>query len=642
MRSMGDDVPSTVKKKEQRIDLAGKGFGLADTFNLIAKKIIPKRSTGSPITAACLVNANVVKCIFCAGMHESEACFKAQKMSLDERKNILVEKKTCFRCLKVGDQSRKCRIRLKCIVCGYSHAPLMCSDLVDKKQQFDNSDGKKMPDNQVDKAQALANQRSPPIFLQTLRINLKGVTGTRVVRALTDSGSQRSYILKVTLSSLRLKTKRVEKIVHCLFGGTEVESTHYCYDLTIISGKYKQTFEVLDQPCICSDISPIFYGSWIKELRNMRIDVSDLSNSGPIELLLDTDVAGLLYTERRHKLRCGLVAIKTQVGWMIEGKVPSSSSKTSNARTVLSLFVNPSITDLWQLDVLGIQEPTEKKSKDEMALAAKELFQQRVTVNVEGRYEVRLPWIDGHPPLPTNYSVAKRRLDTTLRKLERYNEVFKPVLKDGSTTAVPPVFDASAREKDRTSLNQCLEKKLNLIELIHILLLRFREYKYGVISDIKKAFLQISVHQNDCDFLKFLWSIAVLFYSEQIEHHLSKCLENSSLLESTYLRKTKGRSARRFYVDNCVTSLLDLEGLNVFIRESVQLMEETCFDLKGWEFSGSSDCDSYSVSVLGLQWFLKKEDLIETENKDFVVTKRRMLAIAQKVFDPIGSPHQPL
>ncbi|XP_018577866.1 uncharacterized protein LOC108916146 [Anoplophora glabripennis] len=165
------------------------------------------------------------------------------------------------------------------------------------------------------------------------------------------------------------------------------------------------------------------------------------------------------------------------------GKVVGDKIEASSTMMVLSLLVNPSITELCQLDVLGIQEPTEKKSKEEIAAAAKDLFLQTVTVNIEGRYQVRLPWLDGHPTLPSNFSIAKKRLATTVRKLEKdnlimpYNEVFReweslkiieqvkedinyghflphrPVLKEGSTTAIRPVFDASAQEAGSPSLN---------------------------------------------------------------------------------------------------------------------------------------------------------------------------------------------
>lgn len=49
------------------------------------------------------------------------------------------------------------------------------------------------------------------------------------------------------------------------------------------------------------------------------------------------------------------------------------------------------------------------------------------------------------------------------------------------------MFDASACEKGKATLKHSSEKGLNLIELIPALLIRFRKYKIGVRSDIKKA-----------------------------------------------------------------------------------------------------------------------------------------------------------
>ena len=76
----------------------------------------------------------------------------------------------------------------------------------------------------------------------------------------------------------------------------------------------------------------------------------------------------------------------------------------------------------------------------------------------------------------------------------------RPVLKENSTTPVRPVFDASARIQNRPPLNQCLHCGSNLIELIPDILLPFRENKFGVVADIKKAFLQISIRKEERDF----------------------------------------------------------------------------------------------------------------------------------------------
>src|SRR5207302_904827 len=70
---------------------------------------------------------------------------------------------------------------------------------------------------------------------------------------------------------------------------------------------------------------------------------------------------------------------------------------------------------------------------------------------------------------------------------------------NSSTTPVRPVFDASAKSKGLPSLNECLLKGPNLIELIPAIITRFRLKRIGITSDIKKAFLQISVKKEDRD-----------------------------------------------------------------------------------------------------------------------------------------------
>lgn len=143
-------------------------------------------------------------------------------------------------------------------------------------------------------------------------------------------------------------------------------------------------------------------------------------------------MAGRLFTDQQKVLTCGLVALETRLGWTVMGKVYNAVVDRSSSMMVTSLLCNKDmqLRQLWELDVLGIRDPVEKKSKEQLAVAAKEFFLNTININEEGRYEVRMPWIEGHSPLPTNYSLAQKRFESMLSKLkvnklhEAYNEIF--------------------------------------------------------------------------------------------------------------------------------------------------------------------------------------------------------------------------
>ncbi|KAJ8969022.1 hypothetical protein NQ317_012213 [Molorchus minor] len=463
------------------------------------------------------------------------------------------------------------------------------------------------------------------VFLETLRVRINGPCGSRDIRALIDTGSQRSYILKSTAQQLGYRSNRQITIVHCLFGGIEQSQTHDCFDVRLSNGGFSCIMEVLDQPTICKDISPVFEGPWMEEVKRLNVHLSDVRGTGPIKLLIGADFAGRLYTGRRHILQCGLVVAVTLLGWTLTGRI-LDNLRTCTTMTVISLLVNDScITDLWKLDVLGITDPSEKRKRlilstaqrDEMATAAKEYFLETVAVDESGRYEVRLPWLDGHPSLPNNYHLAKKRLETIVKRLNKdglfdsYDQVFqewlqddvieevsveegsnvsnryhylphRPVTKEHSTTKIRPVFDASARDKDRP-LNHCLEKVT-------------------------------------------------------IQHHPSEKLK----LRTPYSQETIVRLSKSFYVDNCVTSVSTEDILEQFILESSMLMAEAKFDLRGWE--STQPTGHTNVPVLGLTWNAKKDVLTISDGwlkdvknlQDKVITKRLILSTAQRVFDPIG------
>ena len=67
-------------------------------------------------------------------------------------------------------------------------------------------------------------------------------------------------------------------------------------------------------------------------------------------------------------------------------------------------------------------------------------------------------------------------------------------------------FDGSAKaEAHHHSINDCLEKGLNLTPLIFDVLFSFHTHQIGVTADIEKAFHQIMIEEEDQNMLRLLW-----------------------------------------------------------------------------------------------------------------------------------------
>ena len=305
--------------------------------------------------------------------------------------------------------------------------------------------------------------------------------------------------------------------------------------------------------------------------------------------------------------------------------------------TAVSMFVSDAkVSELWNLDVLGIKDPKENLEQSLREQIVKENFLKSVFLNDSNRYSVDLPWIEDHAPVSSNFDLAKNRSNSAVKKLVKdgffseYDKVFKEWVEEGiieivpenelnlfshylphrhvvkpeSTTKIRPVFDASASEKGFPSLNQCLEKGPNLIELVPASLLRFREHDIAVIADIRKAFLQIEINKKDRDFLRFLWyrnGKLVVFRHKRVVfgltcspfilgavleyHFLNVARAVTEKYYSHWSKEIIKRLSKSFYVDNCTTSVKSTAELNKFISVSKDVMKQGGFDLRGWEYT---------------------------------------------------------
>ena len=549
------------------------------------------------------------------------------------------------------------------------------------------------------------------------------------VRVLFDSGSQKTFISAKAVDRLALKPLREECLGIKTFGQSEPEiKKRSVYELSLEplrndDRNVRVEAFLVDDICTISNIHVEEVKRNYKHLRDIYF--SDVSKA---EDLLEIDIlvgSNYLWCFQDGKfIRGGQeepVAIKTSLGWVLSGPVKGKHFN-SNSESCVALAIDPSplsshellnlnksVHKLWDLDTLGIRNNDADNDVHQRVIDG-------VTFNGQ-RYSVGLPWKAGHGPIPSNYNSSLVRLKSQISKLratpdvlEQYNAIImeqldsgiielvpeedtatkvsylphQPVVREqAETTKVRVVYDASCKDRaTKISLNDCLHVGPALNPLMFDILVRFRENPVVLISDIEKAFLNIEVHDEDRDCLRFLWVRDIDATNLEVMAYRFKRVvfgvNSSPFLLNAVLRyhldKYKATDPqfvdclkRSFFVDDLVTSCRNSEEAYLLYEKAKMRMLEGGFKLRKWKTNvdklSQKICDKESggesderdqmktepnsppdniTKVLGLTWDkeadslqFKFDKLVEDSNM-IVPTKRVILSTLATLFDPLG------
>ncbi|UYV84483.1 hypothetical protein LAZ67_X002352 [Cordylochernes scorpioides] len=653
------------------------------------------------------------KCIFCDNGHPSQDCRKGMKMGMDQKNEKIKSYKRCFKCLLPGHRSRQCKRKVRCDFCKRDgHYAIMCrgvhhAETEIKSPQRPQNSTPTPGSSDVATVNEMSNCVSNKACLETLLVKVWGPKGSKVVRAVIDSGSSQSYILEHIVKDLGVPITGEEKLDHEIFGGIRYTDRHRIYCLTLSSIENDRCIScpasATNQIARC--IRKPTFDSWARELASKKIQLSAFkAESDVVELLLGADSNPKIATANMIRFSDDLIARETLLDWVVqgktEGKFPDKNpNQVHNSMLISSLMTQEiKVSDLWSLENIGVMDDGQAESKKETDQAIMDKFRTETKRLESGRYEVHLPWIEPAQKLKENKSHAEKRLRKMTEDLKKrgfyqhYNKIFeewekngiierlqsdqddtleyflphRAVVKSGSsTTPVRPVFDASCKTKGGWSLNDCLAKGPNLLELIPDIMLRFRLNKIGVVADIEKAFLQISVEKEDRQFLRFLWWEDGKQENLRIYQHKRVVfgVTSSPFLLAATLKLHLDQYEREviqllkcMYMDNCVNSVTSLEEAQVFQKQSIDLLSPAGFNLREWQMGGPGIVNGENISVLGMKWdtaddtltisdklmmtptykSLDQENDAEIENQTHKLTKRIMLSEAHAVFDPLG------
>ena len=543
-------------------------------------------SQGSVIstTATFIAGDGQPKCCYCRQGHSSSSCTVITDIT--QRKSILKRTGRCFVCLRRHHLSKNCRSSAKCAHCSGRHHSSICKNSCTVSRGQPRSDSQNhsaaehnatitpqlpqsslptlqpptfnlqapqpLPPGQQDiptTTQLYCVNTEVPVLLQTAKAYVHKLDEPKrgmTIRLMLDGGSQRSYITQRVRDALGLLPDRVEQVQIKTFGSDTTTMQTVEMVRVGIPLKNGTTVKLMlsTVPLICEPLScqPIAYTK--EKYRHLSdLNLADFSRVGDdlqVDALIGSDHYWQLVTGQVIRGQSGPTAIDTHLGWVLSGPV-CSDANLHNLNPTHSLLVQTSdvqsmdqlLKNFWELESLGIQsvEPS-----------VYDTFKQFIKFD-DGRYEVSLPLRSDQIRPPSNFLLAKRRLEGLLKRLRHHPEVLQEynaiiqqqlnlgivekvsdegckdtdvnrihylphhavIRTDKQTTKLRIVYDASAQHKG-LSLNDCLFSGPKFDQNILDILLRFRTYKVALIADVEKAFLMISVAKEDRDSLRFLWT----------------------------------------------------------------------------------------------------------------------------------------
>lgn len=159
-----------------------------------------------------------LRCSLCKGAHATNFCRKFKKLSVDQRRSTVQRDRLCFNGLRPGHTQQECPSKNTCQKCHTRHHTLLHLNTIrnSNAQKPSSNDGA----NSVDSVHAatqvasnlivLQNTTSGTVLMATAQVAVENAHGhSIVVRALRDSGAQRTFVSERVVQQLRLPKKKV-------------------------------------------------------------------------------------------------------------------------------------------------------------------------------------------------------------------------------------------------------------------------------------------------------------------------------------------------------------------------------------------------------------------------------------------------
>ncbi|GFU76788.1 integrase catalytic domain-containing protein [Trichonephila clavipes] len=633
--------------------------------NVQRNSSLKNKNEYSPKFRSFVVKSNGKTCPLCPSeTHPIFKCKMFHEMSVQERSNKVRSLNLCFNCLGHHLIKNCLKLNRKCRVCNANHNSLLCKTRVPRAISEPHQN-RNLPSVQSSSgviydpspaivinpqtATCLYNESGEKsILLSTAKVKVQSATGGwLVMNAILDSGSQKC------LCSLEASN----------FLGLD----KYSMNSTIVG----------------------LNGACISVRKGISAEISNGSSfKRKLNFLIVPKITG---------------CVPTQPLDLTKIKLPQ------NIRYADAEFNIPKRIDILLGEAIGIKAESSCDPDDQ----AMQHFKSSVRFN-SGRYEVGFPWKGHTQELNDNFSVAEKRVKSLTRRFIRdptlyiqYSEILKKYESQGIiervletekptdravfylphqavfrqeslTTKMRILFDANFHEDGQPSLNDCIWSGENLNPNIFHLIISFRLNTIAITADIERAFLQISLRDEDRDAVRFLFpdirsnqtdpykfqmyrfkrvmfgvNVSPFLLSATIKHHIENYREQYPA--ATEMLDTC------LYVDDVISGADDISQALKVSKDAERIMKNASMKLRKWNSNDQTLMRTWereglethprhpddsskipSSKVLGIPWDVV-HDYFTIDVKGLLqldtskpITKRIVLQSAGKIYDPVG------
>ncbi|CAG9132562.1 unnamed protein product [Plutella xylostella] len=676
-------------------------------------------------------NNNYNTCPLCKNHHPLYQCFRFKSLTIEARINKVNQLNLCQNCLRPGHDVKKCRLS-PCKYCSQRHNTLLHKN---NSQVSNNTDQVQVPtpaanssvvlsaahqeheepcssqtDQTFDTNIALSATQNNHVLLCTALIFITDHSGKKhKIRVLLDNGSTSCFITENLCTKLKLKTYSSSGTVEGLNNQTSRVSKRCDVSISSLVGNYSTKSQCFVIPHITQLLPTTHIDKTLLNIPD-HIQLADPSFHipAPIDMLLGAYIFWDVLGANHINLGKNNPSLhETKFGWLISGSIQKIYNKQSNTVHCHFLSDNKVQEQLSRFFELESVSPSHSMSKVERE--CEEHFIKTTKRDSEGRFIVTIPLKDSPEKLGDSYQQALTRFLSLERRFDRdpnfknlysqfmneyidmghmtKNENFNPntnttgyfyphhgILRESSlTTRLRCVFDASMPSSSGLSFNSIQMVGPTVQDDLVSILLRFRQHKIVVSSDIAKMYRMVLVSEEQRNLQQILWRSepsepiqiynlnTVTYGTASAPYLATRCIvqlgkecDDKAVSEAIF---------KDFYVDDWLSGADSEEELIHICKGVIHKLEEAKFHLRKWrsnssnilkeiekinaEYDNSSPDSQHTIlnlnkdefsKTLGLLWNSVEDTLLYTVQipNQTKINKRSILSIIAQIFDPLG------